>query len=416
MNFNDAMLVGFAVALGCGLLIGIERERRKHDRQPQALAGVRTFTLAAIAGAVAQALGQPLLVAAGAGFILVLTAIAYWRQRTEDPGITTELALFVTFLLGVTAVERPIVAAGASVIVTSLLYARGRLHRFSTDILTADELRDALVLAGAVLIVLPLVPSRPIDWLAGVNPRRLWGLVVLMMVLQGAGHVALRIAGARVGLALSGLASGFISSTATIAAMGARARAEPRLRAACIAGGAFSNVATVVQVALIALTLDPGVLGVIGPSLALGLAAAVGTAAWTLRGGVPSDGPAPAAGRAFSIVQALGFALLLSCVTAAVSWADARYGEAAILAGSGIAGFADAHSAAASVFSLAAGGRITHGEVLLPLLAALSTNTASKFVAAWLTGGRDYAWRIGGALTLLLAAFWAPWIAGLVYT
>ena len=46
---NDAMLVGFAVALGCGLLIGIERERRQHDEARHALAGVRTFTLAALA-------------------------------------------------------------------------------------------------------------------------------------------------------------------------------------------------------------------------------------------------------------------------------------------------------------------------------------------------------------------------------
>mgnify|MGYP003342123217 CR=1 FL=1 len=39
--------------------------------------------------------------------------------------------------------------------------------------------------------------GHPVEWLAGINPRRLWGLVVLMMALQGAGHVALRIAGAR---------------------------------------------------------------------------------------------------------------------------------------------------------------------------------------------------------------------------
>lgn len=411
MNFiNDAMLVGFAVALGCGLLIGIERERHKADGNRHALAGVRTFTLAALAGAMAQALAQPLLVALGAAFIIALGVIAYWRDRSRDPGVTTELALFVTFLLGVTAVERPIVAAGASVIITSLLYARTRLHRFSTDILTADELRDALILAGAALIVLPLVPNQPMDMLAGVNPRRLWGLVVLMMVLQSAGHVALRIAGARIGLALSGLASGFVSSTATIAAMGARARSEPELRAACVAGGTFSNVATLVLVVLIALTLDPGVLKVIGPSVGLGLLAAVATAWWSLRGQEVSSGMSSARGHAFSIAQALLFAALLSAVTAAVSWANAHFGDAAMSIGTGIAGFADTHAAAASVFSLAAGGRIADSEVLLPLLIALSTNTVSKFVGAWATGGRDYAWRIGIALVAILAALWAPWL------
>ena len=409
---NDTMLVGFAVALGCGLLIGIERERRKGAGHTRALAGVRTFTLAALAGAMAQAMAQPLLVAAGAVFILALGVVAYWRDRSRDPGVTTELALFVTFLLGVTAIERPIVAAGASVIVTSLLYARTRLHRFSREILTADELRDALVLAGAALVVLPLIPSEPTPWLAGVNPRRLWGLVVLMMALQGAGHIALRIAGPTIGLAFSGLASGFVSSTATIAAMGARARAEPALRGACVAGGVFSNVATIVHLAMVALALHPPVLSHIGPSLLLGLVAAVGCAWWSLQGEQPgADGKSPK-GQAFSVLQALAFAALLSGVTAAVSWANGRWGESAIGLGAAIAGFADAHAAAASVFSLAAGERLEDAAVLLPLLMGFTTNTVSKFVGAWVTGGRAYALRIGVALVAILVAVWLPWILG----
>jgi uncharacterized membrane protein YhiD involved in acid resistance len=72
MSFRAATLTGLGVALGCGLLIGIERERRKGSGPTRALAGVRTFTLASLAGAMAQALGQPLLVGAGAVLILLL--------------------------------------------------------------------------------------------------------------------------------------------------------------------------------------------------------------------------------------------------------------------------------------------------------------------------------------------------------
>jgi uncharacterized membrane protein (DUF4010 family) len=42
------------------------------------------------------------------------------------------------------------------------------------------------------------------------------------MAIGAAVHVAIRTLGTRVGLPIAGLASGFISSTATIAAMGAR--------------------------------------------------------------------------------------------------------------------------------------------------------------------------------------------------
>ncbi len=193
-------VVGFAAALGAGLLIGIERERRKGTGRGRAPAGVRTFALAALAGAGAAALSQPLLVAVGALLISTLSAIAYWRNRSQDPGATTALAFLVTYLIGVLAIKHAILAAGGSVVVTALLASRHRLHRFSVDILTESELRDALVFAAAVLILLPLMPNKDVAWAAGVNPRRIWALVVLFMALQAAGYVAQRAAGARVGL------------------------------------------------------------------------------------------------------------------------------------------------------------------------------------------------------------------------
>ena len=132
MDFGHSPWVALAVALGCGLLIGIERERRKGSGASRAPAGVRTFTIAALAGALAQSLEQPLLVAAGALMVISLSVIHYARNRTRDPGITTELALLVTFLLGATAAHDPALAGGAAVVVAILLAARSRLHRFPT--------------------------------------------------------------------------------------------------------------------------------------------------------------------------------------------------------------------------------------------------------------------------------------------
>ncbi len=417
MSGGDGTPLGLGVALGCGLLIGIERERRKGSGPTRALAGVRTFTLASLAGAIAQALGQPLLVGAGAALILALTVIAYRNERqartsATDPGVTTELALFVTFLLGVTAIDHPSIAAGGAVVVAALLTARSELHRFSTEVLRADELRDALFLGGAALVVLPLVPNHPIDWLAGVNPRRLWGLVVLLMGLQAAGYVALRVAGAHLGFALSGLASGFVSSTATIAAMGARARAEPSLLSACVSGALFSNIATMLQLAVVAAALYPPALAAMAPSLGVGTLAAGGVAALSLRRQPSRVHATRPSGHAFSLPAALTFATLLTAVTAAVSFATAHYGASAAGAAAAFAGFVDVHAAAASAVSLAAGGKIPPGGVLLPVLIAWTTNSISKFVAAWGTGGRRYALRVGAGLLALAAAVWAPWLLG----
>jgi uncharacterized membrane protein (DUF4010 family) len=413
-------VIGIGVALGCGLLIGVERERRKGRGATRALAGVRTFALAALGGAIAQALRQPLLVATGAALILALGVAAYRNAtagRTSareafDPGVTTELALFVTFLLGVTAVDHPAIAAGGAALVALVLAARTELHRFATVQLTAEELRDALLFAGAALVVLPLVPDEPIPWLAEVNPRRLWGLVVLLMALQGAGYIAVRSVGARLGLAVSGLVSGFVSSTATVGAMGARSRAEPDLLRECVSGAIFSNVATIVQLGAVAVAVHPASLSTIAPSLGAGAVVAVAVAALSLRGRSSRRELHRQPGRAFDVRAALLFATLLTGVTAAASFASRRYGASALDLVAALTGFADVHAAAASVLSLAAGGRTPEAAVLLPILLAFTTNAVSKAVVAWTTGGGRYTLRVGAGLAVLSAAVWAPWVLG----
>src|SRR5690606_25262155 len=269
---DQPQLIGFAVALGAGLMIGIERERHKGSGPQRAFAGVRTFALAALAGALAQALHEPWLVIVGALFIALLGVVAQWRQSPDDPGVTTEVALFVTYLLGVAAPQLPAFVAGAAVIVALLLASRSRIHTVSVELIKTDALRDGLLLAGAALVVLPLLPNSGIELLGGLNPWKLWSLVVLFMAMQAGGYVATRIAGARIGMALTGLASGFISSTATTAAMGARSRREPELRSACVAGALFSCVSTPVLLVAVVMVVDPAALGVVGPSMALAIA------------------------------------------------------------------------------------------------------------------------------------------------
>lgn len=411
MEIEENVLIGFAVALGCGLLIGIEREQRKGSGPNRDLAGVRTFTLAAVCGALAQALDQSWLVPIGALLILGLIVMSYWRDRSTDPGVTTEIALFITYLLGVAAISYPAMAAATAVIVAGLLAARSSLHRFSKQLLSASELRDGLVLAGAALVVLPLLPNQSLVWLAGANPRRIWGLVVLLMTLQAAGYIALRIGGARLGYALSGLASGFVSSTATIASMGLKARQQPELLAACVSGALFSNVATIPQLFLVAAAIHPAALATLAPSLLAGWICSIIIAAISLLAQRQMDGNPVTRGHAFSLVHTLGFALILASVTGAVALAHSYFGHTAAGVGAAIAGFADAHAAATSVLSLGASGQLMPAQILWAVLLGFSTNVISKLVAATVSGGRAFAFRVGAGSLAALAGVWlAYWL------
>ncbi|MGE8374286.1 MAG: MgtC/SapB family protein, partial [Diaphorobacter nitroreducens] len=214
-GFQDTLAV-LAGALGSGLLMGIERERRKGQGPLRALAGVRSFTLAAVSGATAALLGSEALVAVGAVFIALLGVVAYARDRSEDPGVTTEIALLLAYLIGVLCTQSLPVAAGLAVAVTSLLAAREALHEFSREWLRQGEVRGGLILAALALLVLPLAPNQPL-WGEALNPQVLVRLVVVLLVIQALAHLARRLMDARRANALSALASGFISSTATIA-------------------------------------------------------------------------------------------------------------------------------------------------------------------------------------------------------
>ena len=112
MDVHLAPLMSLALALGVGLLIGVERERRKGHGPSRQFAGVRTFTLAALLGAGAQLLDQPWLTVVAASLVATLAVVSHLRGRGTDPGVTTEMALFLTFMLGVLSVPHPAAASG----------------------------------------------------------------------------------------------------------------------------------------------------------------------------------------------------------------------------------------------------------------------------------------------------------------
>jgi uncharacterized membrane protein (DUF4010 family) len=406
LTAND--LTGIGVALGCGLLIGAERERSKGSGPGRAFVGVRSFALVALTGALAQCLSST-LVAESALLVMALSVVSHWRDRSDDPGVTTELSLFLVFLLGVNAIDNPAVSAGTTVVVAALLNLRGPLHHFIRVTLKSGELRDALILAGAALVVWPLLPDQANVWLMGANPRRMWGLVLLIMCLQAFAHIALRIVGPRMGLPLSGLASGFVSSTTTTVAMGQRCRHEPSLLGACAAAALLSNVATYLLLIVVVLTIAPSQLPYLAPELGCALLVTLAIAGYRLHATQRTAPHRSPVGRAFSIRQALLFAAILSAATALVAYAHTYLSPAAAKLGAMLAALVDVHAAASSIVSLAGSGTLPAPELRLTFLLALSTNTGSKLVAAALSGGWPYFKLVAPGLLLIVLAAWLPY-------
>lgn len=220
---TDQPIFDYGIALGIGLLIGAERERRKETGSTRSAMGIRTFSVISLLGAVSFTLGSSTLLAMMALAIAGLTATAFWLSHEQDPGLTTEAALLLTLLLGGLAMRDPALASGLAVILTILLTTRTILHRFVSTILSETELNDALIIAAAALVLLPLAPDQYMGPFNALNPRTIWKIVILIMSISATGYISLRVMGPRIGLPITGLASGFVSSAATISSMGVRA-------------------------------------------------------------------------------------------------------------------------------------------------------------------------------------------------
>lgn len=398
------------VALGIGLLLGVERERHKGRGPQRGAAGVRTFALVGLLGGLASQVGGVAPVTAALAFVGAAAVASYLRSGDDDPGLTTEVALVVTYLLGVLAGRETALAAGTAVAVALTLAERERLHLLVRETLSERELHDALLFCACALIVLPLMPDEGLGPNDALNPATVWRLVVIVMAVQGAGYVALRLVGPRYGLLVAGVLGGLVSSTATIATMGARSREQPQLRRSATAAGVASTVATIVLLAIVVAAVDETVLRELLLPLALAGAAAM---AYALLFAVRSVRRPPPAdtdpGRAFDLRIALGLAALVTVVLLAAGALNAALGRGGVLLGSGIAGFADSQSAAASAATLAAGGHASTADAVLAVLVALTTNTVSKAVVAAGAGGRRYALSIWPGLAAVIAAAWAGW-------
>ena len=396
------------VALGAGLMIGIERERRMQTDQVAAAAGVRTHAITALLGVLTALSGSDIMLGAMALGVVVLTAFSYRKTRDGDPGLTSEVALLATFLIGVLAASQLVLAAAGGVLVVMLLVSRAPLHAFVRAKLSDQELRDAVLLAAAAILVLPILPDHPIDPWKVVNPRMVWKLTVLIMVVDAVGYVAQRLVGARAGLPLSGLLGGFVSSTVVVATMGKRAQEEPKVLSSAVAGAALSQIATVVQLAMVLAISDATLLGQLRWVLiAMGIVMAL-YGALMIRATRGEAAPPPASGRAFRLRTALLFAAAFLAVILMVAWLQDSFGPAWALAGVVAGGFADAHSTAASIGSLAAQEQLPRAFAAIAVGLVVTTNTISKLGFAW-AGGKSYFWRLAPGLLLLIAAFWVTW-------
>jgi uncharacterized membrane protein (DUF4010 family) len=423
MDLQD-LISRLAVALGIGLLIGLERGwRRREGPAGSRAAGIRTFALSGLLGGVTAALGQAsggaqsvaLGIVLGVGLAVYAGVITLFsRDENRSLGVfsaTTAIAGMLTFALGAYALLGDLrIAAGTAVAAAALLAAREELHGWVEKV-TWPELRSGLVLLTMTFIGLPILPDEPVGPFGGVNPREVWLVAIVLAGVSFLGYAAVKYFGARRGLLLAAAAGSLASSTAvtiTNARHAAAGEGSPRLLAA---GVAIASAVMFLRVGAIVAALEPSMLVLVAPALLAATLAALGFAfAWMARQATEvRDQRGIAFRNPFDFWSVVGFALFLGAIMVLGRAVGEAFGSTGAVLGAIAVGAVDVDAITVSMVRLAP-ETLSAAHASLAILAAAASSTVSKVAIGAAIGRGWFALDLAAlALSCLLIGGMVAW-------
>jgi uncharacterized membrane protein (DUF4010 family) len=397
-------LGGAFISLLLGLLLGLERQRSKHG---QAFAGIRTFPLFALCGyfgglaaqkGVPLALPAILLVVGGFGLV------SYLRAQESDAGVTTEMSgLLATVLGAVVAGGDVAAAASAAVVVTLLLTLKAPLHRIAGTV-SEDEILAILKFALVAVVVLPLLPDRPMGPYGALVPRTVGLMVVILSGVSLAGYLLVKTLGHRAGWAIAGGLGGLVSSTATTLSFSAKAREGQDQISALAVGVILASTVLYARGAVVVALLDRALAGHLGPRLAVLFGVGLLFAIVQYRRQKSESGETMPLGNPVELTRAVTMGLIFAVVIVVARWAQDRMGTAGLWAVGAVGGLVDVDSVAVAAARLRKDAQATIEAAAGAYLVATTANLVFKSVVVVATGGREMGRRVLPAFAALAVA------------
>ncbi len=404
-----------AIALALGLLIGLERGWSKRELEAGSrVAGIRTFSLISLLGALSLVLAQIVSawVAALAfgGLALLLAAAAFVEaDKTGRYSVTTEVAALATFVLGALAMTPYVqLAATAAVIIAILLGLKPVLHGWVYR-LAPQEIYAVFKLLLISVVILPILPNRTYDPWAAFNPYEIWWMVVLISAVSFTGYFAVRLIGPRSGILLTGLFGGLASSTAVTVSLARLARGNAGEHRLLAAGVIIASSTMFPRILVVSGFLYPPLAETLLQPLMIMAAAGYASAWWLVRR-TSSWTAAPTLNLAnpFEFGTALRFGALLALILWLTKVLEEWLGSVGIYLTAALSGITDVDAITLTLARLAHDPARLETAALGILLAA-AINTAVKGAMAAVIGGSPMGKYVVGVFGLQLMAGGAIW-------
>ena len=232
------ILVKIAISFLAGALIGLEREKArrtisKEELEYSAPPGVRSFGFISLLGMftvtipmytvrivpkdIASITSFSLMAVFAILASLVIGMYSYHRLMIQrEPGITTLIALALTYVIGVgIGLGLLLESIAASVLITFMLAIKLRIEE-AVKVLTYEELLSALEIGIIVFLLGPFLAVDITDpWLHVINLRILYGFFVIILILSYVGYILVKALGPKA-LTYFAFFGGLVHSEATV--------------------------------------------------------------------------------------------------------------------------------------------------------------------------------------------------------
>jgi uncharacterized membrane protein (DUF4010 family) len=339
--------IKLAIAIGIGMLVGLEREWSQKDL------GTRTFTIVACAGML-SILASPfiaLITFIGVLLIILLTGLRNLREG-KPVETTTSAAVIVVFVLGVLVGQgHHYTPVAAAILITMLLSLKPALTHFAGGLLVA-EVRSAVLLGLLAFVIYPVLPGHTVDPWNLINPREAWLTIIVIAALGFGNYVLLKIYGSR-GLYYSGILGGLVNSTAAIAELSGSLKGQT---------GDIANVAITIDLLtvvamfvrnllILAIFARAAVATAAAPLLAMIVAA--GLLIWLQRKRAQTGVGAVQLSSPLQLLKVFKFGLIFLVIEIIGSLGQRYFGHFGVLAVSVIGGFVSSASTTGAAATLA---------------------------------------------------------------
>jgi uncharacterized membrane protein (DUF4010 family) len=368
------MSLKIVLAMGVGLLVGLEREFASKD------VGVRTFALTALFGFLTQLVGTPLSVA---GLVAILCVTIYMNIRAmlvnRSLEITTSVAMLITFCLGIlVGMGQVFTPVAVSILMTLLLAWKTELAAFAHG-LKLDEIRSAVMIGLLTFVIYPILPDRFVDPWDLLNPKEAWITIIVLAAISFVNYVLLKAYSTK-GLYYSALLGGAVNSSAAVAEISDAVKLPD--------GSILPHALPILLMTTIAMFIRNLVLlGIFEQeSIPMALAPLLGMAGmaaffvWRARR-KHEEGTFPTAplkvSSPVSLKRILKFGILFVILQAAGTLGQRYLGSVGVLSVSFLGGLFSSASATASAAKLASQGKVT---ATIAGVATVITSISSAFV------------------------------------